>query len=139
MVSDNDDDSSIFSTTLPDFTEPSALYEESVVNSVEPVESIITSTQTPNLENEYDGFPWDKFSAFAKADHSKGNFSSWVWKYGYRVQEIKSTQIYWFCKPCICCKEHKPVKYQHAGGTANAIRHLQKAHNIDKDGSIPKK
>jgi hypothetical protein len=109
------------------------------VHSIASSESIITSTQTPDLENEYVEFPWNKFLTFAKADHSKGNFSSWVWKYGYKVQEIKSTHVYWICKPCIRRKEHTPVKYQHTGGTANAIRHLQKAHSIGKDGPINKK
>jgi hypothetical protein len=73
MASDNDDTSSIFSTAL---SGPSALYEEPVVHFIASSESIITSTQTPDLENEYVEFPWDKFPTFAKADHSKGNFSS---------------------------------------------------------------
>jgi hypothetical protein len=135
MASDNDDDS-VFSITPMDLTESSALHKEAMANSIESSEGVEIPIESVD---EYDGFPWNRFSTFAKADHSKGNFSSWIWKYGYKVQEIKSAQIYWFCKPCIRRRDHTPARYQQSGGTANAIRHLQKAHNINKDGSIHKK
>ena len=90
MASDNDDDS-VFSITPMNLTESSALHKEAAMNFIESSEGMEILIES---ENEYDGFLWIRFPTFAKVDYSKGNFSFWIWKYGYKVQEIKSAHKY---------------------------------------------
>ena len=140
----SDDAYSSFSAACSDINEPSELQRTSTTNSVEPLETDETANETtPNCNNtsedEYQGFPWDQYPAFAKADHNKRERVSWVWREGYRVQEIKTGNVYWFCRECMRQKVARPMRYLHTGGTANPTRHLKNVHYISKEGPVHKK
>ncbi len=94
---------------------------------------------TTDDDDDYNGFPWNENKSFAKCSHLKGNWNSWVWEYGFRLQEIKTQHVYWFCRLCVQRKARPPARYLHSAGTGNMHRHLELKHHIGKDGPIRKK
>ena len=90
-------------------------------------------------DNDYDGLDWTKYPGYARAPHTKRQFTSWTWKHGYRIQHIKSETVYWLCKPCIWKKAYNPALYASTGGSHSQIRHLKDKHSLDQSGPIQKK
>ena len=135
MGSDLDDIESSALSTAP--TQPSGLSRTSIANSngretSNPDESI-------DVDDTYVGFPWNRYRDYAKCEHLKGNWSSWVWDHGYKVQNIQSQHIYWICRTCLHQKQPNPARYRHTAGTANMARHLEEKHHIGKDGPVQKR
>ena len=100
MALDIDDtECSILTTAPTDLIVPTRLQHASVAN-FHSIQNSVDLT-TAGTDDIYAGFPWSQFPQYSKAEYTKGNWSSWTWKYSYRLQDIKTEQIYWFCKLCI--------------------------------------
>jgi hypothetical protein len=137
MALNIDDASSIFSSALSD---PSATTE------LQPSSTTTThaiSTDFPRDEDAhrdaYIGFNWAKYPGFQIPEHGKREWTSWIWKYEYRIQKTADGSIYWICRYCVEKKLPKPTQYKQSGGTHKPADHLRDQHCVGEHGVIQKK
>jgi hypothetical protein len=90
-------------------------------------------------DDAWDGFPWHRYEAWKKPIHTKREYTSWIWREGYRLQNIKSQTMIWVCKHCIKIKRYPAQQYEATSGTKKPMDHLVEKHSISKDGPILKR
>jgi hypothetical protein len=66
--------------------------------------------------------------------HSKRDRQSWIWKHGCEIMFTETGAKYWVCM--VGHKEGDFKKYS-AASTHNAIKHLDKAHQIVDEAASP--
>ena len=77
MALDIDDtECSILMTAPTDLTVPTRLQHTSVAN-FHSIQNSVNLT-TAGTDDIYTGFPWSQFPQYSKAEHTKGNWSSWT-------------------------------------------------------------
>src|SRR2546421_3747446 len=79
----NDDVSSTFSNAFSDASVTTELQRSSITTS----RAILTDfPRDEDADRDtYIGFNWAKYPGFQIPEHRKREWTSWIWKYGYRI------------------------------------------------------
>lgn len=127
----DDDVSSVFSTTYANSSLATGLQRLSLIDSNTTKSS--KESASSSTANGYTGISWDRLSGFQVPHHTKYSKRSWIWNYGYAIEETKSGKKYWLCKECHQEKSTKNHKWIETS-THHPIVHLESEHGVVKDG-----
>lgn len=95
--------------------------------------------ETPESDAAYDGIDWTRLPQYQLPHRHLKRSPSWIWKFGYRVQERKAAgKTFWVCHHCHQ-HHHQDGIFDVTLSTSSATRHLAKSitgHSVDKNGPI---
>jgi len=134
---DDEDISSVLSagtnSSLPEIQGVSSVLSRTDTNS-----SLPSRLQTASIDSEepdaYIGINWGHLSGYQIPHHTGHSKRSWIWYYGYAIEETKSGKQYWLCRLCHQEKSTKNHQWLIKSSTSKCMVHLESVHNIIKDG-----
>jgi hypothetical protein len=122
---------------LPVDPEPTPTVALSAV--AEAAENEAESAHLDDPHDAYDGIDWTRLPQYQLPHQSLKRSPSWIWKFGYRVQERKPEgKTFWVCRYCHQRRRPNGI-FNVALSTSSAMKHLARpmaGHSVNKDGPI---